>query len=329
MEAIYGENWGLGLLMSFIFTWGTGLAPPLLFRFVFFGRPFENWWAIGTVVALWVFNLALFSALGSQSKGHFSLLLVAFVSFYILRKGADEKQPKNKPSQPSAGSQPGIDINKYAKYANPDRATGTSSETARNEYQFDIDRYSKYADSIRAQSSRPKNKTQAKNITTEKAQSLRLLGTVHQSKISDPHGTQLEKSKSDLSDDTRSDSLKVQSDDWSEEFKILFEYDPVVKDCHDSLEKLDPQLSSQFRQEVVDDRKKSNDIRDRLMAQHEKKMNPYDSDELNQAYSEAQNLSPNAGDEFCRIIEVMGEDVDAKHIIERMKEKYAEFKNYQ
>jgi len=34
------------------------------------------------------------------------------------------------------------------------------------------------------------------------------------------------------------------ADGWSEEFQILFEYDPIVKECHDELESLDPQLSN-------------------------------------------------------------------------------------
>lgn len=91
MEAIYGENWELAVIFSLIITWGIGLAPPLLLRFVFFRRQFEKWWAIATVSILWLFNMVLFISLGSQSKTHIALTLVAFVSFYILRKEAKEK----------------------------------------------------------------------------------------------------------------------------------------------------------------------------------------------------------------------------------------------
>ena len=92
MEAIFGEYWGLTLAMSLVLTWGIGLAPPLLLRFVFFRRPFKMWSAVGTVVVFWMFNLLLFLALGSQSKTHTALLLIAMVSFFILRKGAKEQQ---------------------------------------------------------------------------------------------------------------------------------------------------------------------------------------------------------------------------------------------
>ena len=78
--------------------------------------------------------------------------------------------------------------------------------------------------------------------------------------------------KNELAPETSDATEK--GDGWSEEYQILNEYDPVVKDCHDELEGLDPLLSSQFRDEVVSNRKKATDIRDRLKAQHENKLNP-------------------------------------------------------
>jgi hypothetical protein len=109
---------------------------------------------------------------------------------------------------------------------------------------------------------------------------------------------------------------------WSEEFQILNEYDPVVRECHDELEDLEPQLSSQFREEVVSDRKKAAGIRDRLKAEHEKKLKPYASESLNEALAEARLLGPNAEKEFTRVIEVMGEDIDVENVFLRLKEKY-------
>lgn len=79
----------IGLLLSFVVTWGVGLAPPLLIRFVLLDRPLDKWPAVGAVAGLWVFNLLLFTALGSQSRSHAALALVAIVSYYILRRGAD------------------------------------------------------------------------------------------------------------------------------------------------------------------------------------------------------------------------------------------------
>ena len=110
METIYGENWGLTLAISAILTWGIGLAPPLLLRFVFFRRPFEKWWAIGTVSVFWLFNMVLFISLGSKSKTHAALVLVALVSFYILRKEPKEKLPSEEKIIPPDFTKPEPDI---------------------------------------------------------------------------------------------------------------------------------------------------------------------------------------------------------------------------
>lgn len=91
MADLYGEQWGLVLFLSFLFTWGVGLAPPLLIRFAIMRRPIGKGWAIGAVALFWVFNIVLFTALGSQSKSHGALALVAFASYAILRKGAKKQ----------------------------------------------------------------------------------------------------------------------------------------------------------------------------------------------------------------------------------------------
>jgi hypothetical protein len=88
MSGTYSEHWPLVLLVSALGTWGIGLAPPLLIRFVFVRRPIGKGWAIGLVASLWILNVALFTALGTQSKSHGALALVAFVSYALLRKGA-------------------------------------------------------------------------------------------------------------------------------------------------------------------------------------------------------------------------------------------------
>jgi hypothetical protein len=95
METIYGPNWGTTLALSFAITWAIGLTPPILLRFVFLSRPIGMWPAIAVVFGFAFFNLMLFVALGSQSKSHTVVGLMAFVSFYILRKGArEEPSPK-------------------------------------------------------------------------------------------------------------------------------------------------------------------------------------------------------------------------------------------
>lgn len=91
MEDVFGEYWWITLIISVILTWGIGLTPPLLIRFAFLRHPISKGWAIGIVVFLWFINFVLFTALGSESKTHAALFLVAWASYAILRKGAKKK----------------------------------------------------------------------------------------------------------------------------------------------------------------------------------------------------------------------------------------------
>jgi hypothetical protein len=118
------------------------------------------------------------------------------------------------------------------------------------------------------------------------------------------------------------ENLTKELSGWAEEFTILHEYDPIVTECHDELDEIDPQLSIKFREEVVTNRKSAADIRDRLIAEHNRKLKPYKSDDLNAALSEIRTLGQDAEEEFLRVIEVMGEDVVAENVVSHMKEKF-------
>ncbi len=96
MKDTYGENWLLTLLFSAILTWGIGLAPPILIRFAFMKHPVSKPVALILVIFFWVFNFVLFTALGSESKTHGGLLLVAWASYAILRKGPAKYEEKQK-----------------------------------------------------------------------------------------------------------------------------------------------------------------------------------------------------------------------------------------
>ena len=91
MENVFGEYWWITLIVSAILTWGVGLTPPLLIRFAFLRRPISKGWAIGTAAIFWFINIIIFTALGSTSKTHGALFLVAWASYAILRKGAKKK----------------------------------------------------------------------------------------------------------------------------------------------------------------------------------------------------------------------------------------------
>ena len=88
MTQMNGENWFILLIISALLTWGIGLAPPLLIRFAFIKHPVSKTHALLLVIFFWAFNIFLFTALGSESKTHGALLLIAGISYAILRKGS-------------------------------------------------------------------------------------------------------------------------------------------------------------------------------------------------------------------------------------------------
>ncbi|MBC8427216.1 MAG: hypothetical protein H8E00_01010 [Deltaproteobacteria bacterium] len=89
----YSKNSLLTLIISGILTWGIGLSPPLLLRFVILRRPImSKGWVVGIVALFWLTNIVVFTALGSTNKTHGALLLVALVSYGILRKGAKKQK---------------------------------------------------------------------------------------------------------------------------------------------------------------------------------------------------------------------------------------------
>lgn len=92
----------LSLIASLVVTWTIGLLPPLAIRFGILKRPMGKGAAIGTCAFFWFFNVFLFTALGSQSRTHGALWLVAFVSYWILRKGRTSDEAVEEVVQASA-----------------------------------------------------------------------------------------------------------------------------------------------------------------------------------------------------------------------------------
>lgn len=91
------ELTSVDIILSVIFTWVIGLLPPILIRFVFLKRPIAKWPAIGICSFFWLCNMVLFTALGSKSKTHAVLWLIAWISYLILRrenKTSNSKFPK-------------------------------------------------------------------------------------------------------------------------------------------------------------------------------------------------------------------------------------------
>jgi hypothetical protein len=72
-------------IVSALFTWSVGLAPPLIIRFLIVKHPLDKPWPLVLSVVFFIFNLVLFTGLGSESKGHLALFLIAWASYTIYR----------------------------------------------------------------------------------------------------------------------------------------------------------------------------------------------------------------------------------------------------
>lgn len=79
-------------LFSAILTWGGGLLIPILLRYVFIRKPINKSWAKFLVVILFIIQFIIWVGfLGSTSKSHIALFLIAYVSYQILTKDPKKK----------------------------------------------------------------------------------------------------------------------------------------------------------------------------------------------------------------------------------------------
>lgn len=141
------------LLISIVLTWVIGLTPPLIIRHAVLKRPLDKWPAIGICVLFWFLEIALFSALGSQSKTHGATALMAIVSFWILRRNkdkSDRKQNLHATERPPLEKPLTSPFTEVQKYHETDNVLIKSSQVSNNknsdnakQYKPDIDK-SKY-----------------------------------------------------------------------------------------------------------------------------------------------------------------------------------------
>ncbi len=89
------ENFWLVLFLSFLLTWVIGLTPPLVTRYLLLKKPMAKKWAIVFCTIFVILNLILFIVMGSNSKTHAVLALIAYISYKILRKTNAGIEDKN------------------------------------------------------------------------------------------------------------------------------------------------------------------------------------------------------------------------------------------
>jgi hypothetical protein len=106
---------GVLLVLSLLYTWGIGLTPPLLIRFLIARKPIGKWWAIGTAVGFFFINIIVFTILNEalshsvegldtyRSRSHGGLILIAAVSYLILRKKLKHKSQSGKSPKKKKG----------------------------------------------------------------------------------------------------------------------------------------------------------------------------------------------------------------------------------
>jgi lipoprotein-releasing system permease protein len=76
----------LTIVLGILVTWGLGLSVPLALEAIV-RRPFRRIWAAVLAGLLFALNIVVFTLLGSQSRTHAALVLVAIATYYILRRG--------------------------------------------------------------------------------------------------------------------------------------------------------------------------------------------------------------------------------------------------
>ena len=81
----------LSLVLSFIVTWGVGLTPPLLIRYVFLRRPLSrkaaSWVAASFSAFFWMVFLAINIALGEKPGTGAVWIIMFFVTRWIMSRG--------------------------------------------------------------------------------------------------------------------------------------------------------------------------------------------------------------------------------------------------
>ena len=132
----------------------------------------------------------------------------------------------------------------------------------------------------------------------------------------------IDKSKSDIKKATK--IMEEDSSSWSEEFRLLHEYDVLLAECYKEVVTLNQEVASKFREEVLTDRKAAKEIADRLIAEYQQLVKPFKSDELNTAFNKAKSLGKRAEKEFRKVVDLLGEeDVDAEFISQKLTQKYS------
>lgn len=106
--------------------------------------------------------------------------------------------------------------------------------------------------------------------------------------------------------------------------KIAIDYDAEAKFFWEKVQQEDETVELGFLEEINQDPKQNlQSLFDKLIADFNKKQNPYDDIEANEALLVAASISQDAKMEFQKAYDLLGDKVNPKEILETIKEKFA------
>ena len=112
-----------------------------------------------------------------------------------------------------------------------------------------------------------------------------------------------------------------------DEWKILIEYDPRVGEAFESIRDLRAQYRVRFAENLLALPAKDRDpkaVATALRQDQEKEDYISDREDIRVAFGQARAMCPEAAEEFRRIYEVVGDSIDASHVLEKLKVKFSD-----
>ena len=109
-----------------------------------------------------------------------------------------------------------------------------------------------------------------------------------------------------------------------EDAKLAIEYRPEIKSLSQKIKNLPKKFQTRFYELLSEQPKIDADKLETLIrSEYEKWLNPYDSNELNNALNEIRSLGPEAEHDFREVIEKLDTSVNTQKVVSIIKEKYA------
>ena len=130
-------------------------------------------------------------------------------------------------------------------------------------------------------------------------------------------------------DDTVNQDMPVINNRYSyKKARLAIEYRPEAKSAFESLREFPKEFKIKFL-DLLDENPKGpiGTYLDQVKKEYDSWLNPYDNKNINVALNEARNLGPQAEKEFRKIVDTLGDSVEPKEVISKIKEKMVAISN--